>query len=352
MPASKNRPSAPAPEPTPFSPVPREEDGGLDLALRPRTFEGFVGQGQVVDNLKVAIEAARQRGEPLDHVLLSGLPGLGKTTLACLLAKEMGSELRLTSGPALGRAADLAGLLTNLQKGDVLFVDEVHRLNPVVEEYLYSAMEEYAIDIVIDTGPSARSVRITLQPFTFVGATTREGLLSAPFRSRFGITEKLEPYPAADLREIVVRSAAMLGVVIDPPAADLLANRARGTPRIANRFLKRVRDLAQLVSKNRITEAVARDAMARLGVDGNGLSSVDRSLLQGLARTGGGPVGLKTVALLVGEEEDTVEDVIEPFLVQQGYLDRTPRGRRLTERGFTVLGETPPRGAAATPLFG
>jgi len=342
----------PPPEPTPFSPVPREEDGGLDLALRPRSFEGFVGQRRVVENLKVSIEAARQRGEPLDHVLLSGLPGLGKTTLACLLAREMGSELRLTSGPALGKAADLAGLLTNLQKGDVLFVDEVHRLHPVVEEYLYAAMEEYAIDIVIDSGPAARSVRVTLQPFTLVGATTREGLLSAPFRSRFGITEKLDPYPAGDLRTIVERSAEMLGVALDPPAAGLLAERSRGTPRIANRFLKRVRDLAQLVNKNRITEAVAREAMARLGVDENGLSSVDRSLLEGLARTGGGPVGLKTVALLVGEEQDTVEDVIEPFLVQQGYLDRTPRGRRLTDRGFAVVGERPPRGAPAAPLFG
>jgi Holliday junction DNA helicase RuvB len=345
-------PKPPPPEPTPFSPVPREEDGGLDLALRPRSFDGFVGQRRVVENLKVAIEAARQREEPLDHVLLSGLPGLGKTTLACLFAKEMGTELRLTSGPAMAKAADLAGLLTNLKKGDVLFVDEVHRLSPVVEEYLYSAMEEYVIDIVIDSGPSARSVRLPLQPFTLVGATTREGLLSAPFRSRFGITEKLEPYPAEDLRDIVGRSAEMLGVGLDPAAAELIAARSRGTPRIANRFLKRVRDLAQLVSRNRVTEAVAREAMARLGVDENGLSTVDRSLLQGLARSGGGPVGLKTVALLVGEEQDTVEDVIEPFLVQQGYLDRTPRGRRLTDRGFHVVGERPVRGAPAAPLFG
>ena len=335
----------PPPEPSPFSPVPREDDGGLDLALRPRTFEGFVGQRRTVENLRVAIAAARQRKEPLDHVLLSGLPGLGKTTLACILAREMGSDLRLAAGPALGKAADLAGLLTNLKKGDVLFVDEVHRLSPVVEEYLYTAMEEYAIDILIDSGPSARSVRLTLQPFTLVGATTREGLLSAPFRSRFGITEKLEPYPAEDLREVVVRSAALLGVEIEPPAADLIAGRSRGTPRVANRFLKRVRDLAQLMTGNRVTEAVARDAMARLGVDENGLSAVDRMLLQGLARQGGGPVGVKTVALLVGEEQDTVEDVIEPFLVQQGYLDRTPRGRRLTDRGFAVVGATPPQGA-------
>jgi Holliday junction DNA helicase RuvB len=284
-------------------------------------------------------------------VLLSGLPGLGKTTLAGLLAREMGTELRITSGPALGKAADLAGILSNLQKGDFLFVDEVHRLGPAVEEYLYSAMEEYAIDILIDTGPSARSVRISLQPFTLVGATTREGLLSAPFRSRFGITEKLEPYPAEDLREIAVRSAAMLGTAIDADAAALLASRSRGTPRVVNRFLKRVRDLAQLVSGNRITPEVARDAMARLGVDANGLSTVDRALLQGLARAGGGPVGLKTVALLVGEEQDTVEDVIEPFLVVEGYLDRTPRGRRLTERGYAAVGAKAPR-AGEAPLFG
>jgi Holliday junction DNA helicase RuvB len=335
----------------PFSPVAGTDEGGLDLALRPRSFEGFVGQRRTVDNLKVAIEAARQRAEPLDHVLLSGLPGLGKTTLACLLAREMGSDLRLTSGPALGKAADLAGILTNLKKGDCLFVDEVHRLHPVVEEYLYSAMEEYAIDIVIDSGPAARTVRVTLQPFTLVGATTREGLLSAPFRSRFGITEKLEPYPAEDLREIVRRSADLLGVAIEPAATDLLSARSRGTPRVANRFLKRVRDLAQLVSGNRVTAAVAEDAMGRLGVDARGLSEVDRALLRGLARAGGGPVGLKTVALLVGEEQDTVEDVIEPFLVQQGYLDRTPRGRRLTDRGFAAVGAAPPQGAPPPALF-
>lgn len=340
----------PRPDPAAFSPVAREDDGGLDLALRPRTFEGFVGQERAVGNLKVAVAAARQREEPLDHVLLSGLPGLGKTTLACLLAREMGSELRQTSGPALARAADLAGILTNLKKGDVLFVDEVHRLAPVVEEYLYTAMEEYAIDIVIDAGPAARSVRVTLQPFTLVGATTREGLLSAPFRSRFGITEKLEAYPPEHLEEILRRSAGMLGVEIEPPAAALLAARGRGTPRVANRFLKRVRDLAQLIAGNRITEAVARDAMGRLGVDEHGLSTVDRSLLEGLARSGGGPVGLKTLALLVGEEQDTVEDVIEPFLLREGYLDRTPRGRRLTDRGFAAVGGRPPGGAGH--LFG
>jgi Holliday junction DNA helicase RuvB len=231
-------------------------------------------------------------------------------------------------------------------------VDEVHRLAPAVEEYLYAAMEEFRLDIVIDSGPAARALPLAVAPFTLVGATTREGLLSAPFRSRFGITEKLEPYPVGDLKEIALRSAEMLAVRIEPAAAELVAARSRGTPRVVNRFLKRVRDLAQLVSKNRITEAVARDALARLGVDENGLSAVDRSLLLGLARGGGGPAGLKTVALLVGEEEDTVEDVIEPFLIQQGYLDRTPRGRRLTERGFAAVGVSPGRTADATPLFG
>ena len=338
-------------EPAAFSPVAAGDEGGLDLALRPRSFDGFVGQRRAVGNLKVAVEAARQRKEPLDHTLLSGLPGLGKTTLACLLAREMGTDLRLTSGPALGRAADLAGILTNLKEGDVLFVDEVHRLHPAVEEYLYTAMEEYAIDIIIDAGPAARSVRVELRPFTLVGATTREGLLSAPFRSRFGITERLEPYPAEDLRSIVRRSAELLSVEVEDPAADLIASRSRGTPRVANRFLKRVRDLAQLTSKNRITEAVAAEAMRRLGVDDRGLSEVDRSLLRGLARSGGGPVGLKTVALLVGEEPDTVEDVVEPFLVQEGYLDRTPRGRRLTERGFEAVGERPAREAQPPALF-
>ncbi|MHC4923036.1 MAG: Holliday junction branch migration DNA helicase RuvB, partial [Planctomycetota bacterium] len=241
-----------------------------------------------------------------------------------------------------------------LQAGDVLFVDEVHRMAPVVEEYLYTAMEDYAIDIVIDTGPAARSVRVTLQPFTLVGATTREGLLSAPFRSRFGITERLGLYPDDDLAEILRRAAAMLGVEIDNDAAELIAERSRGTPRVANRFLKRVRDLAQLTSDNRVHRAVAEDAMGRLGVDSRGLSEVDRRLLEGLARSGGGPVGLKTVALLLGEEPDTVEDVIEPFLIQQGYLDRTPRGRRLTERGYEVTGASAPpvdRDAQSPTLF-
>jgi Holliday junction DNA helicase RuvB len=323
----------------------------LDAALRPRTFDGFVGQARVLDNLQVAVTAARQRGEPLDHTLLSGLPGLGKTTLACLLAREMDTELRMTSGPALSKAADLAGLLTNLQKGDILFVDEVHRLSPVVEEYLYTAMEDYAIDIVIDSGPAARSVRVQLQPFTLVGATTREGLLSAPFRSRFGITERLDPYPVEDLAEIVRRAAVMLGVSIDDAATRVIGARCRGTPRIANRFLKRVRDLAQITTQGAIDAAITEEALRRLGIDGAGLSNVDRQLLEGLARSGGGPVGLKTLALLVGEEEDTVEDVIEPFLVRQGFLERTPRGRRLAARGWELAGRSPDASGGARSLF-
>ncbi len=340
-----NRPAEPR---AAISPSVLPDEAALDAALRPRSFDGFVGQRRVLANLRLAVAAARQREESLDHVLLSGLPGLGKTTLACLLAREMGSELRMTSGPALGRAADLAGLLTNLQRGDILFVDEVHRLAAAVEEYLYTAMEDFAIDIIIDTGPAARSVRVQLQPFTLVGATTREGLLSAPFRSRFGITERLEPYPVEDLADIVLRSAATLGVETAPAAASLIAGRSRGTPRVANRFLKRVRDLAQLTTHNRIDEGVAADALARLGVDERGLTDVDRLLLAGLARSGGGPVGLKTLALLVGEEEDTVEDVIEPWLLRQGLLERTARGRRLTAAGSDAAGLPPPGGAGGT----
>jgi Holliday junction DNA helicase RuvB len=335
----------PDPAPAPLSPSRGPEDDRLDAALRPRSMDGFVGQRQARENLLLAAAAARQRSEPLDHVLLSGLPGLGKTTLAGLLAREMGTELRPTSGPALTRPADLAGLLTSLQRGEVLFVDEIHRLTPAVEEYLYAAMEDYAIDILIDSGPAARAVRITLQPFTLVGATTREGLLSAPFRSRFGIVERLEPYPVADLSEIVRRSAALLAVEIDAEAADMLAARSRGTPRVANRFLKRVRDYAQMNAGNRVTGPVAAEALARLGVDARGLTGQDRDLLQGLARAGGGPVGLKTLALLVGETEDTVEDVVEPFLIREGLLLRTPKGRRLTDRGIEAAGARPPRPA-------
>jgi Holliday junction DNA helicase RuvB len=322
------------------------EANAFDRTLRPGTMEEFVGQREVVENLGLAIRAARERGEALDHVLLSGLPGLGKTTLAHLIATALGSNLKETSAPALQRAADLAGVLTNLETGDVLFIDEVHRLPPNVEEYLYSAMEQFVIDIVIDQGPGARSLRIDLPKFTLVGATTREGLLTAPFRSRFGLTERLDLYPPADLVRILARSAGILGVEIDEPAAAWIAERSRGTPRIANRFLKRVRDLAQVTSGNRITKEVAVEGLRRLGVDEHGLLKVDRLVLQALVHAGGAPVGLKTICAAVGEEERTIEDVYEPHLLRSGLLLRTPQGRRATPRAFEVLGLPAPRSAA------
>jgi Holliday junction DNA helicase RuvB len=309
-----------------------DSDLGLDLALRPRDFGEFVGQRALVANLKVFIEAARGRGEPLDHLLLSGLPGLGKTSLAHIIAREMGAECRATSAPALGRPADLAGIVTNLQQGDVLFIDEIHRLSRVVEEYLYSAMEDFEIDIMIDSGPSARSVKVPLPPFTLVGATTREGQLGAAFRSRFGHVEKLQPYDLAELAEIVRRSAGRLRIEIDDGADSEIARRSRGTPRIANRLVKRARDFAQVDGDGRLTEAVARTALERLGIDENGLGETDRRLLLALHRAGR-PVGLKGLAVALGEEQETVEDVYEPFLMTQGWMLRTPRGRCLTARG-------------------
>ena len=311
---------------------PDDSDLGLDQALRPRNLTEFIGQAALVANLRVAIQAAAGREEPLDHVLLSGLPGLGKTTLAHILAREMGAGFHVTSGPALVKPGDLAGILTNLAPRDVLFVDEIHRLGPAVEELLYSAMEDYAIDILIDTGPSARSVRVPVKRFTLVGATTREGMLSAPFRSRFGFLEKLELYPPEDLERIVRRSAGQLGCPIDDEAIGRIARVSRGTPRIVNRLVKRVRDFAQVEGGGR-----------RLGVDENGLVETDRRILRALGR-GGSAVGLKTIAVAVGEDEETVEDVYEPFLLTEGWIQRTPRGRRLTERGVRwVEGETPPR---------
>jgi len=315
-----------------LSPAAEESDLGIDQALRPKSFDEFVGQTALIENLRVYIQAAQGRGETLDHVLLSGLPGLGKTTLAHLIARQLGVECRATSGPALVRAADLAGVLTNLAKGDVLFIDEIHRLPAAVEEFLYSAMEDFAIDILIDQGPAARSVRVPLQKFTLVGATTREGMLSAPLRGRFGLLEKLDLYPPSDVENIVRRSASRLGVAIDERPLARVARVSRGTPRVANRIVKRLRDFAQVTAGGRITEAVGDDALRRLGIDDDGLCETDRRILVALLRAGGGPVGLKTVSVAVGEDPETIEDVYEPFLLTEGWLLRTPRGRRLTDR--------------------
>jgi Holliday junction DNA helicase RuvB len=321
----------------PFRAVLGERERALDGSLRPKALDEFVGQREVVANLRLALAAARGRAEPLDHVLLSGLPGLGKTTLATLIATEGGGQLHEAAAPTLQRAADLAGLLTRLEKGDVLFVDEVHRLAPAVEEYLYAAMEDFRIDILLDQGPGARSVRIDLPRFTLVGATTREGLLSAPFRGRFGIHERLEPYGAEDLARIVTRSARLLQVGLDADAARFLAERARGTPRVANRFLRRVRDLAQVEAGNHISRAVAEEGLRRAGVDGQGLTRVDRALLLALGRAGTLPLGLKSLCAAVGEDERTLEDVYEPHLLREGFVVKTPQGRRLTARGLSLV---------------
>ncbi len=315
--------------------LPGEETDG---PLRPRSFDEFVGQARVVSNLGTWIEAARRRGGVLDHVLLSGAPGLGKTTLAHLLADAMGAQLRITSGPALDRPGDLVGLLTGLEEGDVLFVDEIHRLARTVEEYLYAAMEDRAVDVVIDQGPAARSVRLTLAPFTLVGATTREGLLSQPLRSRFGVVEKLEAYPAEEIEVILERSAARLGCELEAGAVQKVAGRARGVPRIALRLLRRLRDVADLRADGHITLGVVDDGLAMLGIDQLGLEPTDRRILTALASQGGGPCGLKTIAVAVSEEEDTIELVYEPFLIRLGFLRKTPRGRELTDAARHHLG--------------
>ncbi len=307
-----------------------------ETALRPRTLAEFVGQRKVIENLSVFIAAARKRGEPLDHILFSGMPGLGKTTLANLVAREMQVGMHATSGPALERAGDLVSLLTNLGRGDVLFIDEIHRMPKTVEEYLYSAMEDWHIDIVLDTGPAARSVRVSLHHFTLIGATTREGLLSSPFRSRFGVLERLDPYPESDLQTIVTRSAGLLGTAIDQPATALIAQRARGTPRVANRILRRLRDVAEVKGDGKVDTGVATRGLEMLGIDQYGLTELDRRILKCLADCAT-PVGLKTVAVAVGEEEDTIEDTYEPHLIREGLLQKTPRGRVITERGREVL---------------
>jgi Holliday junction DNA helicase RuvB len=323
----------------PVHPSAQRGEDLFEISLRPRTFDRFVGQSRVVENLKLAIAAAKGRKEPLDHLLLSGLPGLGKTTLATIVAREMGTDLHVTSGPALMRPADLVGILTNLGEGDFLFIDEVHRLPRPVEEKLYGAMEDSVIDVVLDQGPAARSLRLSIKRFTLVGATTREGLLGAPFRARFGLQEKLDLYPAGDLATILVRSAESLQVRLDADAAEFIAARSRGTPRVANRFLRRVRDLAQERYGNGITKDVAAEGLERLGVDGFGLCDLDRKILGTLMRHGGGPVGLKTIAVAVGEEERTIEDVYEPYLIRQGLLRRTPQGRCASAECGKTLGQ-------------
>lgn len=318
---------------------PSSEDKEYDKVLRPLSFKDFQGQDKVVQNLEIFVEAATQRGEALDHVLLHGPPGLGKTTLANIIAQELGVGFRLTSGPVLEKPADLAGLLTNLDEGDVLFIDEIHRLSPVVEEYLYSAMEDYKIDIMIDSGPNARSVQINLNPFTLIGATTRAGLLTAPLRARFGINSRLEYYDRDLLASIVIRSAGILNVEIEDSAAYEIAGRSRGTPRIVNALLRRVRDFAQIKGDGTIEPKVTNLALEALNVDQHGLDEMDnRILITIIDKFKGGPVGLNTIATAVGEQAGTIEEVYEPFLIKEGFLNRTPRGREATEMAYKHLG--------------
>jgi Holliday junction DNA helicase RuvB len=320
---------------------PREE--AIERALRPKLLDEYVGQAKVREQLEIFIGAARQREEALDHVLLFGPPGLGKTTLSHIIAAELGVNLRQTSGPVLEKPKDLAALLTNLERNDVLFIDEIHRLSPVVEEILYPALEDYQIDIMIGEGPAARSIKLDLQPFTLVGATTRAGMLTNPLRDRFGIVARLEFYTAEELARIVRRSAGLLNVPMDEAGGFEIARRSRGTPRIANRLLRRVRDYAQVKGDGRITSDIAHKALAMLDVDPHGLDLMDRKLLEAVIhRFDGGPVGLDNVAASIGEERDTIEDVIEPYLIQQGYLQRTPRGRIATLAAYRHLGVAPP----------
>ena len=330
----------PSPDPT-LRPAPLPEDA--DRALRPQGLDEFIGQAEARANLRVFIQSARQRGEAMDHTLFHGPPGLGKTTLAQIMAKELGVGFRMTSGPVLAKAGDLAAILTNLEARDVLFIDEIHRLNPAVEEVLYPAMEDFELDLVIGEGPAARTVRIELQPFTLVGATTRMGLLTTPLRDRFGIPTRLQFYTVAELNEIVTRGARMLGVPSDPEGALEIARRARGTPRIAGRLLRRVVDFALVEGDGRLTQEIADSALTRLGVDHLGLDGADRRYMSLMAENyGGGPVGVETMAAALSESRDAIEEVIEPFLLQQGLIARTPRGRMLASKGWAHLGLAAP----------
>ncbi|MEK6476359.1 Holliday junction branch migration DNA helicase RuvB [Catalinimonas sp. 4WD22] len=320
---------------------PGERD--LEKALRPLSFEDFTGQHKIIENLKVFVLAAKKRGDQLDHVLLHGPPGLGKTTLSHIIAQELGSQIKITSGPVLDKPSDLAGLLTNLEEGNVLFIDEIHRLNPIVEEYLYSAMEDFKIDIMLDSGPNARTVQISLSPFTLVGATTRSGLLTSPLRARFGINARLEYYDAELLLSIVKRSAGILNTPIHEEAAFEIARRSRGTPRIANTLLRRTRDFAEIKGEGIITKSIAEMALSALDVDQNGLDDMDNRILSTIIeKFKGGPVGISTIATACGEEAETIEEVYEPFLIKEGYIKRTSRGREATELAYKHLRLIPP----------
>lgn len=329
------------------------EDAEAEVSLRPKAFDDFIGQDKVKANLKVFIEAARKREEAFDHILFCGPPGLGKTTLAHIVASELGVAIRGTSGPVLERAGDLAGLLTNLGKRDVLFIDEVHRMNRVIEEYLYPAMEDFSIDILLESGPHARSVKLNLNPFTLIGATTRSGMLSAPMRARFGLVCHLDYYSADNLKEIILRSAALLKVEIAHDAALELGKRSRRTPRVANRLLRRARDVAQVVGDGKITLGVVKKTLDMLEVDELGLDKMDKRILHNIIdKYCGGPVGISTIAVSVGEEPDTIEEVYEPFLIQEGFLKRTPRGREVTSMAYRHLGlKTPNKSDQQTSLF-
>lgn len=317
-------------------------DTSFDVKLRPAKFNDFTGQEKIKERLELFVEAARGRGDVLDHALLSGPPGLGKTTLAYIIAESMDANLKCTSGPVIDKPADLAGLLTSLERGDVLFIDEIHRMQKTVEEYLYSAMEDFVIDIVIDQGPSARSVRLNIEPFTLIGATTRSGMLSAPMRSRFGLLNRLDYYDAKTLQTIIIRSARILNVEIEPAGALEIARRSRGTPRIANNLLRRARDYAQIKADNIITEEVAAKALALLDIDDTGLDEMDKRILESMIQKfEGGPVGLGSLAVSVGEEPGTIEEVYEPYLIQEGFIKRTQQGRVVLPRGYAIFGLSP-----------